>query len=262
MSKLERVIYELERWEYRLSPEGDAGSADQRVRLWITLIFLLCVLSLPTTALSRLLLYFAYPIISSFCVGMPYSTLLRRSLIVLPYLILIGMFNPWIDRRPFMEIAGCSVTYGWMSFVAILLRGLLSAQGVLLLLYGSGYHGVCQSLREAGVPAMLVGQLHLIYRYLKALLQEALLMIRARQSRSYDRSNYPLKMWVPFIGQLLLHTLTQSQQINNAMLARGFTGDIPYGKNRSMRLSSIFYLLIWGGLLVIIRFYPSTLLLP
>ena len=159
--------------------------------------------------------------------AMRYGQLFRRSLVVLPFVALIGLFNVFYERTPVFRIGTVSITEGWIGFASILLRGLLSVQALLLLIRSTGYYRLCRSMQRMGMPSLFAAQLLFVFRYLRVLVEEAIRMKQARDARGYGRSSYPLPMWGTFVGQLMIRTFDRAELVYRAMLARGFTGRIP-----------------------------------
>ena len=173
---------------------------DTRAKLLVTLVFLLTMLSVPLVRLPNLLLFFVFPIITCAMGNMSYGTVFRRSLIVLPFVAFIGVFNLLYDREPVFRIGALVVTAGWVSFFSIILRGLLSVQALLILVNSTGYYRLCRSMQRLGVPSVFTTQLLFVYRYIYVLVEEALAMQRARDARSFGRRSYPLKVWGTLVG--------------------------------------------------------------
>lgn len=203
------------------------GRRDVRAKILVAAVFLLTMLSVPLVQLSGLLLFAVYPIVGAACGGVDYGSLFRRSLAVLPLVAFIGLFNLLYDREPLFSAGGATVTRGCVTFLSILVRGLLSVQALLLLVASTGYVRLCRGLGRLGLPSVFVVQLLLVYRYLQVLAEEALSMRRARDARSFGRRSYPLRVWGRMIGQLLIRTFERSVRIGRAMSARGFTGRMP-----------------------------------
>nr|WP_302829826.1 cobalt ECF transporter T component CbiQ [uncultured Bacteroides sp.] len=257
MSKIEKALYELNSMEQASQLRSPLHALDSRVKLIVTFLYLICMLSLPLKDLSRLILFCLYPIITCAMAGIGYGTIFKRSLIVLPFVFFIGIFNPILDRQVVFSVGNVNITAGWISFISILLRGILSAQAVFLLIYSTGFYNVCRGMQHLGIPALLTTQLLFVYRYIFVLLQEALNMHRARVSRSFGRKSYPFKMWGIFIGQLLIRTVERSQRIHRAMLSRGFSGSIKSNFHPRWRVNETFYLTVWGILFIGLRVFHS-----
>lgn len=253
MSKLEKAIDELNRMERTVEQCSPLHTLDARAKLLVTLLFLLIVLSLPLTDLSTLILFIVYPVVSCAMAGIPYSTIFKRSLIVLPFVLFIGIFNPILDRQVVFNLGGVGITSGWITFVSILIRGLVSVQAVFVLIFTTGFYNLCRGMGHLGIPSLLITQLLFVYRYISVLLQEALSMDRAQVARSFGRKSYPVKIWGVFVGQLLIRTIERSERIHRAMLSRGFTGIIEGVSCSRWRFRDTLYLISWTILFLVLR---------
>lgn len=222
---LEKAIYTLRAMSS--AREGVVCVADPRRSVLVCLVYLVVMLSVPVRSLQTLLFFAIYPIVASAMAGIGYWTVFSRSLIVLPFVLLIGIFNPLYHTDTGIAFGSVTVSEGWLEFVSILLRAMLSVQAVLILIADCGFTGICRSLGRLGTPAFLTTQLLMVYRYLCVLLQEAQNMRRARDARGYGRRDMSLKMWGEFTGQLFIRAVDRSQRIHRAMLARGFDGTMP-----------------------------------
>lgn len=236
MSKLEKAICHLSTLEQRIEENGYLHRVDARVQMLVLLVFLFSMLSLPTGHWQRMAFFLVFPLTLCLQAKLGYFSMFLRSLVVLPFVGLVGIFNPWT------------------SFLGILIRGIASVQAVLVFIEVVGFYNLCRAMQRLGVPSLMVAQLLFVYRYLFVLLQEALSMERARQSRSYGRTTYSLRQWGTFAGQLLLRTLDRSERLHQAMLSRGFNGMLPHRELSPWRFSDTLYLLVWSTLFLLLRF--------
>lgn len=229
---------------------------DPRIGLVLTLVYLCLMLSVPLGDLQTIILFGIYPVVASMGVEGGYGRIFRPSLAVLPFVIFIGIFNPILDRSTAFEAFGVKISYGWVTFASILVRGLFAMQALLILIHKDGFYGMCAALRGLGVPSALTNQMMMVYRYLQVFLTELLTMRRARAARSFDGSHrLGLKMWATLIGQLLLRTFDRARAIHNAMLARGFRGEIPT-RTRRVKITAAMLIapLLWTVLFISLRF--------
>lgn len=254
MNNLEQAIYELDAVERASECPGMLQNIDTRAKLLVTIVFLICVLSLNTLDLPKLIIFLSYPIIAAVLTRTDYHLVAKRSLIVLPFVIFIGIFNPVFSHEELYTIRNFKITTGWVSFFSIVLRGIIATQAVIILIMSSGFYAICHAMRRLGTPTVLANQLLFVYRYIFVLLQEALSMHRARLSRSNGKKNYPLKIWGIFIGQLFLRTINRSHCIHNAMLSRGFTGELPRSEYKSWSLGDTIFLIAFCTAFLLLRF--------
>lgn len=251
MSTLEKAQLALSQMEHSGELESPLATIDVRAKLLVTLCYLVAVLSFPLTDTSGIILFAIYPVVASAMSATPYSLIFKRSLVVLPLVACIGAFNPLMHRQAAMMVGDVVVSRGWLEFVSLTLRGLLSVQGVLVMICSTNFYDVCRSLTRMGMPALFATQLLFVYRYLFVLVDEAVSMDRARRSRSYGRRHYSLRMYGTFVGQLLLRTVERSKRIYDAMLARGFDGSLPRtGGYRRWNTRDTLFTLCWVALFV------------
>lgn len=229
--------------------------------LIVTLLYLICVLSVPIYQPQKLIWLAAYPIVASELEGIGYGRIFLRSLWILPLIFFIGIFNPFIETEIAFRIGNVAISRGWLSFTSILFRGLLSFQAILILVGTTGFIEIFNSLRKIGCPAVLTTQLLLTYRYISVIIDQAMIMKRAREARGYGRKSYPLKMWGQFIGQLLVLSMQRATWIHRAMDARGFDGTLPTGNAGKWTKSSWLWLIVWCVIIICLRFIDFSTLI-
>lgn len=224
-SKLERAIVAVK--AVANPAQETKGSLDPRCLLVIVLLYLVAMLSVPAGALSMLLWFAAIPIVAAPLLGMSFGKVFVKSLVVVPFAAIIAIFNPIYNQTVLFVVHGIPVSRGWIEFISIILRGLLSVQAVIILIGSVGFVGMCRALGRMGMPGFMTTQLLLVYRYIGVLLEEALSMKRAREARSFGRKALPFREWGNFVGQLFLRSVNRSEKIHKAMQARGFRGSFP-----------------------------------
>ena len=190
---------------------------DPRAKLITTLVFIVTVLSFGKHTVSAMLPFFIYPIVLISLSGLPSRYLMKKLLIVSPFAVLVGIFNPFIDREIIYYIGSIGISGGWVSFLSILLRFVLTVTAALILLSLTGFNAVCASLMKLGLPRPFVVQLLFFYRYIFVLTDEAERMERARSLRAFNSEAMNIKIFVSLIGHLLLRTIDRAERIYLAM---------------------------------------------
>lgn len=226
MNKLEKVVIALRRNETSETEcsEGRPGAVSL---LLSTLLYLVALLAFPAVNIRGILWMALWPAVAAPLLGMDYAKLILKSTVALPFVLLVGAFNPIMDRNVAFSIDGWMVTYGWLSFIGLAVRGMLAVQGVLVLVGGVGVRGICKGAERLRVPRFLTSQTLMAYRYIRLMGEEALAMVRARQSRGFGKRALPVKMWGEFMGQLYFRSLARGERIHRSMVARGFNGTLP-----------------------------------
>lgn len=249
MNKLEKAYIKILN-----SARGTRNSVSAPAMLVVTLIFLIAVLSIPVNQPQKLIWLAVYPIVASEMSGIGYGNIFLKSLWILPLAILIGIFNPIIDTSKAFSVSGITISRGWVSFISIIFRALLSFQSLLLLIATSGFLDMFNAMRHIGCPAVLSTQLLLTYRYISVIIEEAIIMNRARQARGYGKKSYPLSMWGRHVGQLLIRSTQRASNIHRAMKARGFSGTLPTGSRMQWDSHSLTWMCCWIACIAIARF--------
>lgn len=260
-TRLEQAIITLNARQMASPGNSHISGIDPRALLVVTLLYLIAMLSVPVHSAGMLIWFAVYPIVTAPLAHVAYERVFRDSLYVLPLLVVIGIFNPFYDTDTAFMVGNVAVSRGWVSFVSIILRGLLSVQALLLLVYVAGFNRMCEALRRLGMPRVLVTQLLMVYRYLTVLLQEGLTMHIARSARAYGRKAYSVSMWGPFVGQLMLRTIERARCVNMAMKARGFDGTLPVSARSRWTTADTVYCMVWIPLIAAMRFADLSALL-
>lgn len=174
MSSIDKALVTLNDVERTSSRSTSAMSIrDVRAKLIVTVAYLVAVLSFPLDNLGGIIIFAIYPLVGCSMADISYGRVLRLSLYTLPFIAFIGIFNPLFDHRPMLHVGTVAISEGWIQFLSIIVRGLLSVQATLLLILSSGFISVCRGLKGLGLPDIFATQLFLLYRYIFVLLQEA-----------------------------------------------------------------------------------------
>lgn len=117
---------------------------------------------------------------------------------------------------------------GVHSLVLLLVRVETSTTLALLLVLATPWNRVLKALRSLGVPAAFVLILGLTYRYLFILLRLAENLVLARRSRlvATPGRRQTRQLLIAQAGVLLDRSLQQSDAMYQAMLSRGFRGEM------------------------------------
>lgn len=229
---------------------------DPRAKLVTTLVFVVVVASHDKYQLAALTPFFLFPILMLARSRVPVGYLLHKLLLVSPFAIFLGIANPFLDTTPILAIGSVTVSGGWVSFLAILLRFMLAIGALLLLIAVTGMTPLCRAAGQLGTPTPFVVQLLMLYRYLFLLVDEGGRMVRARSLRSFGGRGLGLKVYGQVVGHLLLRSLDRGHRIHQAMLLRGFNGEIPTATPGVMQPRDWGFLVGWCGVFIALRFLP------
>jgi len=231
---------------------------DPRAKVIVTILFLFTVVSFPKHEVAALVPFFLFPALLATVGKISVRFILKKMIIVSPFAIFIGIFNPILDTRTVAVISSVSVSAGTLSFLSIILKFALTVSTAILLIATTSFPGVCHALRRLGLPSLFVFQLLFLYRYLFVLMEEAMRMTRARDMRSFGRRGADMKIFIRLAGALFLRTVDRAERIYYAMLSRGFEGDIPSLKRSRLAASDLSFVATTISCLFIFRFFPIT----
>ncbi|MEW6364885.1 MAG: cobalt ECF transporter T component CbiQ [Acidobacteriota bacterium] len=199
---------------------------DARSKAIATVAFIVVVMSYHRYEISALLPLSLYPLVLITIGGLPPGYLFKKVIIAAPFALLVGVFNPLLDRQTQASIWGYSISGGWLSFGSIMIRFVLTVTAALALVGCTGIHRLCAGLERLGLPRVLAVQLLLLYRYIFVIAEDGLRMLRSVHMRSTGTRSPGLRTYASLIGHLLLRSLGRAHRIYQAMIARGFDGEI------------------------------------
>jgi len=209
---------------------------DPRVKVLVAILFIICTALLPDGAWLAYMLSWALVIAAGLAAHIQPWFLVKRSLLVLPFLlaavtIIFTLPGTALWNGPF----GLTITdAGLVRFFSILCRSWVSVQMAVLLTATTRFPDVLHALRHLKVPAILVSILAFMYRYLFVLADEVGRLLRARAARSAQVPTvhggrnvwWRARVAGNMVGQLLVRSLARSDRVYQAMLARGYRGEL------------------------------------
>jgi cobalt/nickel transport system permease protein len=212
---------------------------DPRVKVVVTITFILSNSLLPDGAWLAFTLTWLAGLFLNWASRLGVSFTLRRSFIALPFALAAITAIFAIPGEPLAEWQIGSLTLiptdaGLLRFVSILIRSWLSVQAAILLVATTRFPDMIHAFEHLRIPGVLTTIIAFLYRYLFVLTDEVFRLVRARQARSAAAAGYRSgrSLWWRartagnMTGQLFLRSYERSDRIYNAMLARGYTGQL------------------------------------
>lgn len=241
MPRINTALHDIGALDALAGQDTPVHRLDPRAKLIATMAFVVTAVSFPKREVAELIPLFVFPVVLLAVGRVPFRLIGRYLLMASPFAVMVGIFNPLLDREVVAHWGGLAVTGGWLSFLSILARFALTAGAALLLLACTGYVGVSAALGRLGAPRALVTQFLLLYRFIFVLAGEAARMARAHALRSRSGRAPTLRVWGSLAGNLLLRAHDRGLRLHAAMLARGFDGELrPLGGFRWSRADTLF----------------------
>lgn len=255
MSKIDTRFFDIGRLDHMAQLHTPIHRLDPRAKVLATGAFLLAVVSYPKYEIAALLQFFLFPIVLVTAGQLPVGFFVRKVIIVSPFAIMVGIFNPFFDQAPLVHLGPVAISGGWISFISIMLRFFLTIGTAFLLIATTSFQGLCLALLRLGVPKVLTVQLLFLYRYIFVLGGEAMRLVRARSLRSFGKRGLGMKVFASVVGHLLLRTLDRAQRVHRAMLCRGFDGEMRVLRPVKLGLKDVMFTLGWWLVFAAMRFY-------
>lgn len=243
----------------RESGQRDSGSCLHPLsRFLVTILFITTVISFNKYDLVGLLGMLIFIVITSVWEEISIIKGLKQFRYIVLLLIFIGIFNPFFDRLVVGQMGKIAVTAGMISFVTLLIKGLLTVCAAYFMIITIGIEGVCQALVSLHVPRGAVTVLLLIYRYVIVFLKEIERMTKAYHLRAPRQKGIHIKAWGAFVGLLLIRSIDRANEVYNSMLLRGYDGSFKYERNQKNKKTglSILYLIGWTVVFILLRIFP------
>ncbi len=212
---------------------------DPRVKVLLTVAFILSNVLLPDGAWAAFGLAWLFVLAANWVSGLGLGFTLRRSYVALPFALaaMTALFSLPGEPLSSLSIGMWHFTItdtGLLRFLSILVRSWLSIQMAILLVAVTEFPDLIHALAHLRVPGILITIIAFLYRYLFVLTDEVMRLLRARQARSAaapglrpGRSmTWRAGVAGHMTGQLFLRSYERSDRIYNAMLARGYRGQL------------------------------------
>ncbi len=212
---------------------------DPRVKVVAAVIIILSSALLPDGAWAAFGLTWIFILAANAASNLGVDFTFRRSFIALPFALVAvsAIFTPSGHVLAEWTVGGfraAPTDVGLIRFGSVLLRTWLSVQAGILLVSVTQFPDLIHAFEHLRVPAVLTTIVAFLYRYLFVLADEVMRLLRARDARSAALPGYKsgrnvfwrARVAGNMAGQLFLRSYERSDRIYNAMLARGYSGQM------------------------------------
>lgn len=159
---------------------------------------------------------------------LPLKFVATRLLVIVPF-VLFALALPFIGTGPKVEILGLAVAReGLWGMWNILAKAGLGATASIVLTGTTEVPDVLKGLGRLRVPAVFVAITGFMVRYLEVIADELKRMRIAMTARGYDpRWLWQAKPIAASTGALFVRSYERGERVYDAMVARGFSGEMP-----------------------------------
>lgn len=253
MSKIHNAIAQIHELDDLSMQKTAIHRLHPLVKVLITLVYIISVISVPKYNLAGTLVWILYPAMVFYLSNIRVKGFLRKMRLIFPVILAIGIWNPFYDHSEVIHIGSLLITGGMVSMCTLMAKSMLALMASYLLVANTGIEKICYALTLLRVPNILVTQILLAYRYLILLMEEANAIFEAYSLRAPRQKGVKFQIWGPFIGQLLLRTIDRAGSLYEGMLLRGFQGEFYYSDRRKWNQLDVVYLCIWCFLFVLLH---------
>ncbi|MHB8894076.1 MAG: cobalt ECF transporter T component CbiQ [Candidatus Geothermincolia bacterium] len=224
----------IDRYSKLDSPVHERDARAKAIALFA--IIIACVTT-PPAAWFAFCIYAGLVVLITVASHVPFRYLLTRMLIVLPFILVVAVFVP------FMHGGEPAARWGWLTISQsgllvlwnVAAKSLISVSCVILLTSTTPFNDLMRGFERLHVPAFFTTVTSFMYRYIFIIVDEAERMKRARDSRNYKgRWIWQAKVLGYMIASLFLRSQERAEHVYNAMCARGFDGTYPRWRDRKM----------------------------
>jgi cobalt/nickel transport system permease protein len=200
---------------------------DPRVKLLCVATWAVCIVTLPAGRWRAVAVFGAIPLILLVLNWRLAGRFLRRVGPALPAIALLVVLLPFFRHgHPVWQWGVLCITReGIATALRVGSAATLCVVGIALVWASTPQDALLVGLRGIGLPALFVGVVGFMLRYLEVLRPELHRLCDARAARTLGRGGPgPLRSRANLVGALFLRAHGRAERVADAMAARGYTG--------------------------------------
>ncbi|UCD08186.1 MAG: cobalt ECF transporter T component CbiQ [Dehalococcoidales bacterium] len=230
---------------------------DARTKLIYTFVFILLVVLTPPDSWLLLGFYALITVILILTSKLPPVYVIKRSLVVMPFVILIAVFTPFFKEG---EVIGSTRIWIWdisvtetgvLVFRNVLAKAWLSITSLIWLTATTKITHILYALERLHFPRVLVMILSFMYRYIFVIVDEVMRMKQARDSRNIGSKRLRnMRTIGNMIGTLFVRSYERSERVYNAMTSRGFDGQVRVMEQLQFSRADVIFFMSFGLIMI------------
>lgn len=256
MKKIKTALYEINFIDNLSRRNHWINSIHPMVKLIVTVVYIITVVSTDKYNLAGLLLMGVYPIVIFILGELSFIDSIKRLRFIIPFVFIVGIFNPFFDKKILFNLGEITITTGMISMVTLILKGFFSILASYLLIATTSIEKICYALRLLQIPEVIVTQVLLTYRYINLLIKETNKIIQAYSLRAPKQKGIHFKVWGSLTGMLLLRSIDRASEVYSSMIIRGYRGEFYYENMKICKEKDYIYLFLWLCIIGILKFIP------
>ena len=241
MNKMQKALHELSEMDELATGKSAIHGLHPAAKLIATIAYILITLSFDKYDFNGLVPMVLWPILLFAISGIKVRTCFYKLRIVLPLVMMVGLFNPFFDKAQMLQIGGISISGGVVSMITLMLKGVFCLMASFLLMATTKVDNLCAALRAMHMPSVLVTLFLLTYRYVGVMTEELAVMTDAYHLRAPGQKGIHISAWGSFLGQVLLRSMDRAQELYSSMMLRGYHRHFHYADIKAFRASDAAY---------------------
>ena len=261
MSKINKALQELDKLSQKVSENNWLNNIHPLVKFILTLLYISITVSFSKYDFYEILSLSIFPLIIFLSGVLSFREAIYRLRLILPLIIIIGIFNPIFDKTVLYSFYGLKITRGMISFVTLLLKGFLSVLMSYIFIASTSIEELCYALQIIHFPKILITEILLIYRYISVFLSEIKRITQAYSLRAPNQKGIHFSAWGSLAGNLLLHSMDRAEEVYESMCLRGFENTLIDSAEIKFRIIDFIILVLTAALIIFFRAVPVFTLL-
>jgi len=210
--------------------ESPVHALDPRAKTIALFVIIIACVTTPPQDWWPFAIYGALVLIIANASKLPTSYLLTRVLVVLPFLLVVAVFVPFMhEGGPTFDLGLFSVSRdGLLVLWNVTVKAIISVVCLIILSSTTPFSDLMRGFERLHVPHFFTTVAAFMYRYVFIIVDEAERMKRARDSRNFRaRWLWHARVIGYMIASLFMRSQERAERVYQAMSARGFDGTYP-----------------------------------
>jgi cobalt/nickel transport system permease protein len=225
---------------------------DPRVKIVVVFLFSVVV------AVSDRFVVLMWALALSLCIvlvaRLPIKELIRRLIPVNMFIVFLWFFLPFtFEGEPLFSVGPLVGTHEGVLYAARISIKSNAIMVVLIVLVAStSILTLGHAMHELRVPKKIVHLFFFTYRYIHVIHREYLRLVNAMKARGFrpGTNMHTYKTYAYLVGMLLVRSSDRAERVRNAMLCRGFRGNLYSLSTFSMKREDVISLILMLALIL------------
>lgn len=202
---------------------------DPRAKLVGLVVLIVVCVTTPPDLYAAFAAYLGLELVLVLMSRLPWKHVLKRMLIVLPFILVVAVFLPFFSKGGGSYNLGPLTvsSHGLMVLWNVTIKSTVSVLAIILLSSTTPFPELLKGMERLRIPHLMTTLLSFMYRYIFVLMDELQRMRRARDSRGWSgKWLWQVKVIGHMIAALFLRSYERGERVYAAMLARGYDGGV------------------------------------